>query len=170
MSAVHWAGPYCFAQTATGAKLDWDPLADRRPPRGAAKFVVRWRVTGFDNPRKRTFADSAAAEDWARRIEAARMLRSATPAAGRSTQRRPPSTTRFPAARRTRPHPRRTRSRPRRSLEPARRRLTSSATCSAPRRLSRCRRRTDSRPAGQSPAYTPPEFRLAATSPATSTS
>lgn len=75
MRGTHWSGPYCTALRSTGAKVAWDPLTDRCPPRVAVKFVVRWRVDGFPHPRKRTFTDPAAAENWARRIEAARVLR-----------------------------------------------------------------------------------------------
>jgi integrase len=74
VSGTEWAGPYCSAQAAGGAALAWDPLPGGRPPGGAVRFVVRWRVTGFAHPRKRTFTDSVAAADWARRVAAARLL------------------------------------------------------------------------------------------------
>jgi hypothetical protein len=75
VSAAEWAGPYCSAQSAAGEELAWEPLAGGPLPRGAVRFIVRWRVTGFAHPRKRTFPDAAEAADWARRIAAARLLR-----------------------------------------------------------------------------------------------
>jgi hypothetical protein len=91
VSAARWSGPYCSAQTATGGTLDWNPLADRRALRGAVKFVVRWRVTGFPNPRKRTFPDAVGTEDWARRIEATRVLRSGCDTRGWPVDHVPPA-------------------------------------------------------------------------------
>lgn len=75
MSSAHWTGPYCAAHGPDGTTLAWNPLTDRRPPRQATRFVVRWRVDALPNPRKRTFRDAVTAETWARHIEAARILR-----------------------------------------------------------------------------------------------
>ena len=97
-----WAGPYCAALAADGTKLTWDPLGRRRPPAGAARFVVRWRAPGFAHPRKRTFAAAAPAEAWARQIQVARVLHAACDAAGwpvlPTPPPAPPSTTPPPGA------------------------------------------------------------------------
>ncbi len=74
MSATQWSGPYCHAEDVTGERLAWDPLANGRAPRPAVRYVVRWRVSGFANPRKRTFPDAGAGKDFAARIAAAKVL------------------------------------------------------------------------------------------------
>ena len=83
MTGRHWSGPYCAAYSATGKKLSWQPLSDRRPPAGAVRFVVRWRVEGLTHPRKATFADAASGQAFARAIAAARVLQLPCDAAGR---------------------------------------------------------------------------------------
>src|SRR3954452_21463242 len=87
-----WAGPYCAALSPTGARLAWDPLTDRRPPRQAVKFVVRWRVQGFPHPRKATFTEPLAAATWARRSEAARLLGLPCDSSGRPVHAAPAAT------------------------------------------------------------------------------
>lgn len=79
MSETRWSGPYTHAKGPAGAKRTWDPMAGSgaRAVPGANAYIVRWRVEGIGNPRKRTFDDVHAATAWARRIAAAKALRCA---------------------------------------------------------------------------------------------
>ncbi|QKE82894.1 hypothetical protein [Arthrobacter sp. NEB 688] len=72
--SIRWSGPYCSATTADGAKVTWEPLRGCDAPCSAVKFVVRWRVSVLNNPRKRTFSDEALARGFALQVETARVL------------------------------------------------------------------------------------------------
>lgn len=99
MSETRWSGPYTHANGADGARLAWKPRAGGgdKGVTGAVAYVVRWRVQGIDNPRKRTFDDVHAAATWARRITAAKVLFSAADERGWPIEAAPQPAARPPA-------------------------------------------------------------------------
>lgn len=84
MTATKWTGPYTHSETASRARLEWDPIdGAARPPTDSVRFVVRWRVSTSTNPRKRTFTDVDAATRWAKHIAVAKLLHSPADDRGR---------------------------------------------------------------------------------------
>lgn len=99
MSETRWSGPYTHAKGVDGARLAWKPRAGGgdKGVTGAVAYVVRWRVQGIANPRKRTFDDVHAAATWARRITAAKVLFSAADDRGWPIEAAPQPAVQLPA-------------------------------------------------------------------------